>query len=272
MSWSIFSARQVLYPERRLIPAPHPLPSYAAHDVTMPDGTCLDVWILERPSPRARILVCHGYYANRCQVLALAHGLRQRGYEVVLFELRGHGSRPGPCTLGVRECEDALGILQWARTRDPSAPLPIGMLGFSMGAAVACQVTARAPAVKALIADSLYSRFFPILKRAIWGRYHLSEAPWAWLTWWAVQLALHRRLTPLDPAALAPRLHQPLLVIQGGDDQQVIPPFGEEFYQRWAGPKERWVKPDVGHVGMFAHDPEEYCDRVARFFDRAFTS
>ena len=270
MSWGLLSARQLLYPERRLIPPPEPQPDFTVHPLTAPDGRPFEVWRLDAPAPRARLLLCHGYYANRYQVLALAHQLRVRGYEALLFELRGHGSRPGPCTLGRREADDAVAVLRWAR--QALGPLPVGLLGFSMGGAVVCQAAARDPTVRAVVVDSVYSRLFPVLQRSIWQQYHLPAVPWAWLTWWCVQAALRTRLSSTDPAALAPGLRQPLLAIQGGEDRRVVPLLGREFYQRWAGPKERWFEPSVVHVGMFATHPRAYGDRVAGFLDRALTN
>ena len=270
VSWGIPSARMVLYPERRSLQPPHPLPPYTTHRVTSSDGAAFDVWLLDTPSPRARILICHGYYANRYQVLDIAQGLREHGYETVLFELRGHGSRPGPCTFGVKETEDAVAVLHWASRRDGAHPVPLGAFGLSMGAAVACQVAFRYPAIRAVVVDSIYSRLFPMLRKALWRRYHVPAFPWAWLTWWSVQLALRRRLSPLDPAVLAPKLHQPLFTIQGGEDRRVTPMLGREFYRQWAGPKERWFEPKIAHVGMFAKHRQEYCERVATFFNRVF--
>ena len=269
VAWSVESARRILYPLRRAISPPQPLPSYATHTIVAPDGSPLSVWLLGARSPRARVLVFHGYSANRHQVLDLSGGLRAQGYEVLLFELRGHGQRPGPCTLGVLEASDAQAVLRWAANQDPGRPLPVGLLGLSMGAAVACRVAALEPSVGAVVVDSVYSRLFPVLARSIWRRYHLPAIPWAWLTWWSVQLALRRCLAPLDPVVLASRLHQPLLAIQGGEDRRVVPMLGREFYRSWAGPKERWFEERVAHVGMFAGHPQEYCDRVANFFDRA---
>ena len=268
VAWSVESTRRILYPPRLVIPPPTPLPSYTTHVLVAPDGSALSVWILEARSPRARVLLFHGYYANRHQVLDLAGGLRARGYEVLLFELRGHGGRPGPCTLGTLEASDAHAILRWAASRDQARPVPVGLLGLSMGAAVACQVAVREPSVGAVVVDSVYSRLFPVLARSIWRRYHLPAIPWAWLTWWSVQLAVRRRLAPVDPAVLASRLLQPLLAIQGGEDRRVVPLLGREFYRCWAGPKERWFEEQIAHVGMFARHPQEYCDRVANFFDR----
>jgi hypothetical protein len=273
VGWTVFSVRRVLFPERRGLPAPTPVPAYTAHGLTAPDGSAFDVWLLESQSPRARLLICHGYLADRYQVLELADRLRRLGYESVLFELRGHGSRPGPCTLGVKECEDARVVLRWAKTRGPSfSSLPVGVLGFSMGAAVACLIARDEPGIAAVVVDSVYSRLFPVLRRAIWQEYHVPAIPWVWLTWWGLQAALRRRLSAIDPAALAPRLRQPLLAMQGGADQRVVPALGRAFYRRWLGPKEQWFEPAAVHVGIFARDPEGYTRRVAEFLDRALAA
>jgi alpha-beta hydrolase superfamily lysophospholipase len=217
------------------------------------------------------VLLFHGYYANRYQVLGLAEGLRERHYETLLFELRGHGSRRGSCTLGVREIEDAQTVLQWAGQQEPVRQLPVGVMGFSLGAAVACSVALRTPLVQAVVADSIYARFFPIVRRTIRQQYHLPSVPWAWLTWWSLAVALRHRLSRLDPITIAPLLRLPLLAIHGGQDRVVSPVWSEAFYQRWAGPKERWVDPDAGHVGAFARDPLGYRNRVADFFDRTLS-
>ncbi|MBI4003483.1 MAG: alpha/beta fold hydrolase [Candidatus Omnitrophica bacterium] len=268
-AWSLESARRVLNPDRRHISPPDSFPAYTVHPIVARDGSRFDVWVLETAAPRARLLLIHGYYANRHQVLDLAGGLRARGYEILLFELRGHGERPGPCTMGIRETTDAQAVLEWAaHRRDLERALPVGLLGLSMGAAVACQLAARERAVHAVVVDSIYSRLFPVLARSLWQRYHLPAIPWAWLTWWSLQLSLRRRLAPLDPAVLAYRCRQPLLAIQGGEDRRVVPLLGREFYRCWAGPKERWFEERIAHVGMFARHPQEYCNRVADFFDR----
>lgn len=265
----MFSARQVLYPERRAIPPPDPLPPYTTHLLTAPDGSRFDVWVLTPPEPRGRLLLCHGYYANRSQVLDIAQRLREQGYEALLFELRGHGSRPGPCTLGVKETEDALAVLEWARQRHAPHPVPIGVMGLSMGGAIACQVAFRCAEVRAVVVDSAYSRLFPVLRRSLRQRHHIPAFPWAWITWWTLQLLLRTRLARMDPAVLAPSLRQPLLVIQGGEDRRVVPMLGREFYQRWAGSKQRWFEQPVVHIGMFAQHPQEYGDRVGAFFNQA---
>lgn len=266
-AWGICSAHWILYPERRQLPIPNPLPEHERSSLTAEDGSPIEVWALRSPSAKANLLLCHGYFANRYQVLDIAEGLRRRGYNAFIFEMRGHGSRPGPCTLGVKETEDAARVIEWI-DRQSQKILPIGALGLSMGAAVMCQTAFRQERVKAIVADSPYSRLFPIIRRAMAERYSIVFYPLFWITWWSLEMMLGRRMEALDPAVLAPKIRQPLLAIQGGEDRRVVPMLGREFYQKWAGHKERWFEQKIAHVGMFAHHPQDYCDRVADFFNR----
>ena len=76
----------------------------------------------------------------------------------------------------------------------------------------------------------------------------------------------------LDPIAVAPRLHQPLLSIAGGADQRVETPWSEALYRHWAGPKERWFDPTAPHVSLYAKHPQAYAERVAAFLDRVLVA
>ena len=136
MSWGIASAQRVLYPARAASPASGPLPATTVTTLTASDGRPYQVWRFDAAAARGRVLICHGFFANRDQVLGVADGLRQRGYDALVFELRGHGDRPGPCTLGLRESDDAQRIMHWASASDRGRPLPWGAVGFSMGASV----------------------------------------------------------------------------------------------------------------------------------------
>lgn len=263
LAWAIAAARQLLYPRALPVPPLAAEPSLDVHTLTTSDGSPVPLRVLSCAAPRGRVLLFHGYFASSRQVLDIADGLRGRGYEALVMELRGHGERPGPCTLGLRETEDALAVIAWA---EGHAPLPLGVLGLSMGASVACHLAARAPQVAAVVLDSPYSRLYPVFARALWQRYALP-LPAVWVLWWGAQLWLRRRLAGFDPVLVAPAVRQPLLMIQGGEDRRVVPRLSGELYRAWAGPKTRWFEPLIAHVGMFAHHPREYLDRVAAFFD-----
>lgn len=266
--WGVVSTYRTLHPKPRPFPAPHALPVVRTVRVVSHEGKVFELWVFESRTPRGVILACHGYHANRLQLVELAERFCQRGYTVVIFDLRGHGTRRGPCTFGVYDVQDLGVILRWLHGQPDLDQLPLGMFGLSLGGAIACQAVTRYPELRALAVDSTYARLFPIVAQAIRKQYHLPAMPWAWITWACVQLVLRRRLSRLDPVVLAVGIQRPLLLIHGTEDQSVPVDHARALYARWQGYKEQWIKAGVGHVGMYAHDPEGYCERIISFFDR----
>ena len=270
LGWMAVSARAAAYPDAHPAADADPAVTPDLSTLRSRDGAPFRLWVLRPPAPpRARLLLIHGYHADHRQVLALAARLRDQGYEAALFELRGHGGRPGPYTFGVRELDDADAVLAWGREQDGPRPLPAAVIGFSAGAALACQIAARHPEVQAVVLDSVSPRLRLAIRREVRLRYRLPPALLAWLTWWAVQARLRTRLARRDPLALAARLRQPALVIAGGADRRVDEAESRAFYERWAGPKTWWWDPAAGHVSLFAKDPAAYTARVAAFLDQA---
>lgn len=240
--------------------------SWLKQEIPGANTTPIPYWRFETKAPKARLLICHGYFANRHQVQGIASRLAGCGFEVLVMELRGHGQRPGPCTFGLREADDALAIIQWAENQ--SGPLPLGLLGFSMGATVMCQVAKRLPRVQAVIADSVYAKLFPVLCRGLWQERHVPAFPFVWCTWLGLEVFLGARLNQLDSIRFVSSLRQELLLIEGDKDLRVPRRSVDSWYAQWAGKKERWCEPDAGHVGVFPSKPEEYAQRAAQFFER----
>jgi len=166
IGWATFSTIRTLFPKSSSSLSSLSIP-YTTHTLRTKEGKPFDVWWLRTTSPKARLVLIHGYHADRNQLLPLAGDLRKRGYESVLLNLRGHEDRPGPCTLGVKECTDVTRVIDWLKQQTVQERRPMGLLGFSMGGAVALRVAIRHPEISCLIADSPYGCFYPVLKRII---------------------------------------------------------------------------------------------------------
>ena len=268
LGWSVLSTRRMLYPKARALTIPHPFPSVNTTQLISRDGASFDIHLLEARPTRGVIVACHGYHANWLQLIEIGRGLCQRGYSMITFNLRGHGTRPGPCTFGIRESGDLDALLTWTQQQPALARHPVGMLGLSLGGAIVCQAAARHPTVGAIVLDSTYARLFPVVAGVIRRTYHFPKIPWAWLTWAGVQVALHRRLSSVDPQVVATRCRQPLLAIHGTADHTVPVEHARKLVASWRGPTEQWLEPGAGHVGIYTAHPADYCHRVADFFDR----
>ena len=230
------------------------------------DGTPLSGWWLPQPQPRGVAVLCHGYVANRCEVLGVAIELHRMGFSCLLFDFRAHGESGGhTTTIGIREVQDALAAVDFVARFG----LPILLFGSSMGGAVAIMAAARDERVGAVITDSAYARL-----------------RWAADTWWEAgfgralgklcrpvkYLALfftRTRLSDAEPireiGKIAPR---PILLIHGDRDHLVPVEHAYALYQEAGEPRTLWIARGSGHVQARVDQPENYYGQVRKFIDQ----
>ncbi len=131
------------------------------------DGTqlCADFWAQTQPAPT--IILCHGYRISRERLRPVAALQYARGYNVLLFDFRGHGeSARARISAGCAEVQDLEAAIQLARQQQETLSGALIIHGFSMGAAVALLMPP-APDVAAIIADSPYARADHVILRSI---------------------------------------------------------------------------------------------------------
>ena len=91
------------------------------------DGTRLSGWWVPAENPRAVLILCHGMASNRQQMLPWAEWLWKDGFSLLLFDFRAMGKSEGRyCTMGLNEPEDILGAVDYVKSREDSANLPLG--------------------------------------------------------------------------------------------------------------------------------------------------
>ena len=264
--WQTFRRLRPTYRDsRRLTPADFEL-DYEELEVRTSDRLRLITWLL--PGAReAVVVVSGGYRGHISDVLGIGAALRRAGFSVVAYGWRGTpGSDAAPHTLGPNECRDLTAVLDAVRGR--LGPVPIGLLGYSMGGAVSISVGADDTGVRAVCADSAFADPVSLLEERIRHRLHLPAAVLADPVMALMARRTGARLAEFSPitavARLAPR---PLLLIHGDADASVPVEHGHRLYAAAGGPKDLWVLPSVGHVGGYFADRTTYVQRVIGFFD-----
>ena len=77
----------------------------------------------------------HGFYNNASTMIPMAQALSAKGYNVFMFDFRGHGKSSGrPVSIGFYESKDWLGVTRYLKENQPQAAKDITLLGHSMGA------------------------------------------------------------------------------------------------------------------------------------------
>jgi len=267
----IYGARELLRrrpPDVQASPADYGLPY---EEVSFPsrDGLILKGWFIPAPQPKGTVIFCHGHQGSMDPDLRYVPAFHQRGYNVLMFDFRGHGRSQGQyVSMGYFERLDLLGAVDYLRSRGIEK---VGVLGFSMGGAVAISAAPQSEAIRAVVSDGGFARLEPTI--AAGARERGLPTPLAYLmakmTLLMADLFLRARLEKADPlrwvGKLAPRA---LLIIHGGLDPYVSVAEVQALYRAAGEPKELWLVPEAGHRAVDEARPDEYLERILGFFDR----
>lgn len=270
-SIGLYGSQQIIKrrtPDVRTDPADYGL-SYEKIAFKSRDGLTLRGWFVPAEKPRATIVFCHGHAGSMDPDTEYTPAFHDSGYNVLMFDFRGHGRSEGQrVSMGYRERLDLLGAIDYLRSRGIDR---VGVLGFSMGGAVAISTAPQSEAIRAVVCDGGFTRLGNAIARGARER--------GWPGWIAAlvspliiclaSLRLGSWLPRADPVRwvdkIAPRA---LLIIHGGLDPYVSLADVHELYAKAGEPKELWVVPQTGHRRVDKQRPDEYRAKLLAFFDK----
>ena len=235
------------------------------------DGLQLAGWFIP-PDPEgdgATLIYVHGLGSNREELLRQAVMLWRHGYGALLLDLRGHGQSGGTgTTLGYAEVEDVRGAVAYLQTRTEVNPDRIGVVGRSMGGAIALRATARIDHIRAVVAQCAYASIEGQVREGFRASTGLPSFPFAPLVVWFGQREVGLDLGQVRPiddvAGIAPRA---ILFIHGEDDPLVDVNNSLRLYEAAREPKELYLIPGAKHGGFLTVEGEELERRMVRFLD-----
>ncbi|MDD5702167.1 MAG: alpha/beta hydrolase [Dehalococcoidales bacterium] len=236
------------------------------------DNLVIKGWLLPAENSRRIVIMVHGESYHRdepeIKMLEIAAALVKRDYNVLMFDLRGHGESEGDrITGGYLEKRDLLGAVGYVRQRGYSG---IGVLGFSLGAATAVLAAAENNDIDAVAADSAFADLNDIIESEYKNR---TSAPTIFLSpiLFMIKLMYGIDFTAIKPVEsvreIAPR---PVFIIHGEQDERIPASHGERLYN--AAVKDSsslWVVPGSKHCKAYQDYPEEYIERLDEFLDAA---
>jgi uncharacterized protein len=245
-------------------------------DVQFPAATgdaTIAGWYIPAENAKRAVVLVHGKDSNRATAFAgrfveLAAALHQRGFTVLMIDLRGHGeSSAARFTFGLYERRDVIGAVAYLQSKQPLAPGNIGVLGVSMGAAAGIGALHDDSTIGALVADCSYAEVYPLMQM------HWSEASRLPEFFLPGALLAGRMLTGVDlvqarPVAEVGKIEQPVLIIHGDADS--FTPIEQGRQLAAAAPQaEYWEVPGADHSRAYATNPSAYIERVVAFFEQA---
>jgi fermentation-respiration switch protein FrsA (DUF1100 family) len=226
-------------------------------------------WWFPRPETDRVIIGCAGYRGSKSDLIGIGSALWRAGFNVLLFDYHGHGAgRGAPITLAYRELHDFYAALDFAKQRMPHAR--IGVLGFSMGGAIAILGAATRPEVRAVVADSPFATHADVVSHNIQQVIHLPGQPFAAISDYFLERSAGYRGRDVAPLRVVDKLAgRPLLLIHGIDDTMIPVSHAHRLYAAAHEPKELWLAPGANHCGAYFLDRPAYCQRVTSFFTQA---
>jgi alpha-beta hydrolase superfamily lysophospholipase len=239
-------------------------------EFTTSEGITLKGWWIPASIHPAlgTVILTHGLFHNRDQVLTRAVFLQEAGYQVLTFDLRGHGeSGPSPLSGGFLESGDFLAASAFL-TQKHWVQKPLVFFGFSLGAICALRAGA-VQAVDAVISDSPLPNVKSYVSRRTLG------APFSRLPGFLTQClqaynsATGLRLEEKD-LDLAPVVSQiqsvPVLIFSGEKDDLAISGEVQKLFDQCPSPHRRLVYiPDAGHEQTYSQFPVIYEKAVLDF-------
>jgi pimeloyl-ACP methyl ester carboxylesterase len=281
------------------LPNPEPVPPASQRRSILfhtTDGTLLSGDFWAQPQPAPTIIICHGYRINSTVLRPVAALEYKYGYNVLLFDFRGHGESESIATSGgnaeIRDLEAALAV---ARQQAETIPGKIVIHGFSMGASVALLLDPQTD-VAAIIVDSPYARLDVILKRIM--HWQLTNESTSWtpfmyplrngfhaLTWITLAISTivfrlrfgHALNARPDTSfkrwqarskGLIHQSYPPILLIHGVKDGAIpITHAHQIVMQAYAHniSMETYFVDEADHCGAYGNDPQQYIQVLERF-------
>ena len=227
------------------------------YTVTCGDGYILHAQFLPNPVPTGRyVLITHGFTDNHYGSLKYARIYLDNGFNVIIYDLRGHGMNSKTITtFTILEREDLYAMILDSRRRYPDMKV-LGLHGESLGAGTTVAVLEKKPPVDFAVVDCGFTDMVPLFEVAI-RSYHLPV--------FMVKVASacakviygysFRQMRPIE--ALTDN-RVPLLFIHGSCDELVAPEHSRKMSKATAGYSEVHMIPNAGHADAVFTDPEMY--------------
>ena len=225
-----------------------------------------EAWFFPGLKSAPTILLCPGYAAARDELLPLATGLQDHGYNVLLFDFAGRGTKATYTTLGFREVQELRAAISAVAARPDVDHSRFGLWGTNVGAYAAVAAAEADPRVRALAVESLYDRPQDLLGLLL-TRFGMTPLPFFSRVAEDIFLLFNYRyrLTPPLTAGAARLGNDRKLFLEATDEPSLVGPT-HELYLLAPGPKEEVLLTQGNYQGMLDDEKRTYENRIISFF------
>lgn len=227
----------------------------------------LHVELVKNPDESNKyVILTHGYTDNRFGTLKYMKIYLDRGYNCVIWDLRGHGlNRKTYTTYSIRESKDLLMLIKDTKRRYGENIL-LGLHGESLGSATTAAVLGYEPGVEFAVLDCGFADIENVLRLAIKNA-KLPTAAFEAAS--GANQIIHGNsfyeMRPIDSLRIN---SVPMCFIHGAADDFIIPDNSKRMAAATKGYSEIHLIEGAGHAESVLKDPEDYKKIVNDFLDR----
>jgi pimeloyl-ACP methyl ester carboxylesterase len=231
------------------------------------DGIMLKGWYLVSRGERV-VMVVHGGFQNRVDenvdTLGLARDLVHKGYDLLLFDLRGRGESQGKGRSLSNIGSDLGGAVDYLKSMG-YPPDSICLMGFCSGAALA-GIFASEEHLGALVLDGC----FPTVDGMVIKQAAQRAIPGFLVEMFIPGLTLATRVMydykPVDPIDVVPKVDCPIFFIHEQKDDLVSWHDTTRLFQAAGNPDNQiWDVPEAEHSQSYKSYPTQFIERVDSF-------
>jgi len=233
------------------------------------DGAVMYADMITAESGHRWVILLHGYKRTRERVRNYARYYAEKGFGIIMPDLRGHGKSEG-AFIGMGWL-DRYDIIKWAElviSRDPEAEIVLH--GVSMGGAAAMMTAGETlPSnVRAVISDCGYTSVWEQFANVMKSYTGLPEFPLLYTASFFAKIIAGYSYDEASSLEQVKRSTLPILFIHGKGDTFVYPEMAERLFA--AHPNGELLMTDEAAHGQAMYlDPDTYFNAVFDFIDRS---
>lgn len=225
--------------------------------------------ILNNPNSDFYAIVVHGYRADSHTLLQPSRFFDSNGFNVLLYDQRGHGlSNSTNTTLGWQEQFDLIKWIDFIINRNSKAKIllyGVSMGGFSILMALGSDIVKN---VKCAIVEGAYCNLKDVIKHSLKNVNPLSEMIIPGVNYF-VEEELGFNIKDVDALKVIKNAKIPLLILHSIDDEVVPYKCAVDIYENYGClEKEIYDMSNVKHATGFYH--KNYFEVISKFVFKYF--
>ena len=230
------------------------------------EGYALHTVLCKNPVQSGKyVILTHGYSDNRFGSLKYMKIYLDRGYNCIIYDLRGHGENEKTWTsYGVREGRDLVRLIEDTRKRYDTIEV-LGLHGESLGSATTVSALGHTQDVDFAVCDSGFSDIWNVLmggfRNKVIGRAVLRISSLCAKKRYGIGFS---EMNPIDGLQ---ENKVPLLLIHGEKDTVILPDNSVRMYEMTEGYRKIHMIPGASFVFTVPAAPEIYTKYVNSFLE-----